>query len=151
LVLLVPKAGLAPSIIAEVTRPTLLARAAVIYALAYAFYGSITVALGALARDTASAQNLARPMFILLMVVFFIALALALESASASPSWLLYVPPLTPFLLLVYPASIFSWSTQLGLFAFMAALSFLLARIAVNLVSLREARAGLFGADAASR
>src|SRR6185369_15481455 len=53
--LIAPGSGLAPAIIAELARPELLLRAAVIYCLAYAFYGSITVALGAMARDSASA------------------------------------------------------------------------------------------------
>ena len=147
LALFAPKAGLAPAIIAELTRPGLLLRAAVIYCLAYAFYGSVTVAMGALARDSASAQNLSRPMFILLMAAFFIALAPAMDSASASPSWLLYVPPLTPFLLLVYPAGALSWGTQLGLFGLMAAASFLVARFAASRFNLRESGAGLFGAN----
>jgi ABC-type Na+ efflux pump permease subunit len=148
LALLVPKAGLASSIITEVTRPVLLLRAAVIYCVAYAFYGSATVAAGALARDSASAQNLSRPMFILLMAAFFIALAQAADSASALPSWLLYVPPLTPFLLLIYPASALSWSVQLGLFGLMATLSFLVARFAASRFVPREGAAGLFGPNA---
>jgi ABC-2 type transport system permease protein len=150
LALLVPKSGLALSIITEVTRPVLLLRTAVIYCLAFAFYGSITVAVGALARDSASAQNLARPMFILLMAAFFIALAQAMGSPSASPSWLLYVPPLTPFLLLIYPAGSVSWSAQLGLFGLMAMVSFLVARFAASRFALGEGGAGFFGAKAAA-
>jgi ABC-type Na+ efflux pump permease subunit len=150
LALLMPKSQLALSIIAEVTRPVLLLRTAVIYGLAYALYGSVTVAVGALARDSASAQNLSRPMFILLMAAFFIALAQAMASPSASPSWLLYVPPLTPFLLLVYPAGAFSWSAQLSLFGLMVMASFLVARFAASRFALRDGGAGLFSANAAA-
>jgi len=150
LALFVPKAGLAPAVMTELTRPGLLLRAAAIYCLAYGFYGSVTVAMGALARDSASAQNLSRPMFILLMAAFFIALALAMDSASASPSWLLYVPPLTPFLLLVYPASALSWSMQLGLVGLMAAATALVACFAASRFNLRESGGKLFGAKAAS-
>jgi len=149
LALLVPKSGLALSIITEVTRPVLLLRTAVIYGLAYAFYGSITVAVGALARDSASAQNLSRPMFILLMAAFFIALAQAMAPL-ASPSWLLYVPPLTPFLLLIYPASALPWMMQTGLFGLMVVSSVFAARFAAGRFALREGNPGFLGPNAAS-
>ncbi|MES2255433.1 MAG: ABC transporter permease [Pseudomonadota bacterium] len=147
LALFVPEAGLAPAVLAELMRPGLLLRAAVIYCLAYGFYGSVTVAIGAMARDSASAQNLSRPMFILLMAAFFIALALALGNSSAP--WLIFLPPLTPFLLLVYPADALSWSTQLGLFGLMAAATFLVARFAASRFGLREGGAGFFDAKTA--
>jgi hypothetical protein len=70
-----------------------------------------------------------------------------MDSASASPSWLLYVPPLTPFLLLVYPVGALSWGTQLGLFGLMTAASFLVARFATSRFNLRESGVGLFGAN----
>jgi len=146
LALFVPKTGFAPAIMTELTRPGLLLHAAAIYCLAYAFYGSATVAIGAMARDSASAQNLSRPMFVLLMAAFFTALALAM--GAISPSWLLYLPPLTPFLLLIYPADALSWTTQLSLFVLMAGASFLVACFAASRFSLRESSVGHFGAKA---
>lgn len=79
--------------------PEALARATVIYLFGYAFYGLTTVALGAAARDSAAAQNLARPMFATLLVAFFV----AMSTVSARPGldWLVYAPPFTPFLLLM--------------------------------------------------
>ncbi len=91
--IIAPQTGLAQAIFAELASPVPLLRAAVIYVLAYAFYGSITIALGAMARDSASAQNLSRPMFIVLVVAFFMALASAMGNM-ASFQWLLYIPPL---------------------------------------------------------
>jgi ABC-2 type transport system permease protein len=146
LALFVPKVGLAPAVVNELIRPSLLLRATVIYCLTYAFYGSATVAIGAMARDSASAQNLSRPMFILLMAAFFIALALALGKSSAP--WLIFLPPLTPFLLLVYPADALSWSMQLGLFSLMTAATFFVARFAASRFSLRESGARFFDAKA---
>jgi ABC-2 type transport system permease protein len=118
----------------------------VVYGLAYGLFGSVTVALGALARDSASAQNLSRPMFILLMAAFFVALTMGMGSAAASPSWLLYVPVFTPFLLLTYPAGALSWSLQLGLLALMLAATVIVARFAASRFALRESGARLFGA-----
>lgn len=81
--------------------PAVLVRAVAIYLLAFAFYGLATVAIGAGARDNADAQNLARPMFVLLLVVFFTAMA---SAGGANPmGWLVYLPPFTPFLLLMRP------------------------------------------------
>jgi ABC-2 type transport system permease protein len=88
-----------------------LARDALIYACAYLFYGAITVALGALARDSASAQNLARPMFVLLLIVFLVALS-AFASQSSTISWLTWLPPFTPFLLLTDPPQNVALMTQ---------------------------------------
>lgn len=148
--LAIPESGLAPTILAELARPELLLRAAVIYCLAYVFYGSITVALGAMARDIASAQNFARPMFALLVIAFFIALASAMDGMPPALSGLLYVPVFTPFLLLLYPAGAISSVTQLSLLILMAAISFLIARFASGRFGLREAGTPFFGAKAIS-
>ncbi|AYG93922.1 ABC transporter permease [Brevundimonas naejangsanensis] len=88
-------AGLADSL----GDPVSLVRAAAIYLLAFAFYGLLTVAVGARARDAASAQNLTRPLFGLLLATFFVALAVPL-GAGDRLDWLLWVPPFTPFVLL---------------------------------------------------
>jgi len=84
--------------------PAVLLRAGAIYVLAFAFYGLATVAIGALARDNADAQNLARPMFATLLVVFFT--ALASTAGAHSLGWLVYVAPFTPFMLLIQPQPI---------------------------------------------
>jgi len=91
--------GLVSAIFADLAQPLELLRDAVIYLCAFVFYGAATVALGALARDSASAQNAVRPMFVLLLAAFFIALGAPAQSGAVS--WLAYVPPFTPFLLLV--------------------------------------------------
>lgn len=148
--LAVPESGLAPAIIAELGRPELLLRAAVIYCLAYAFYGSITVALGAMARDSASAQNLARPMFAVLVIAFFVALASAVSSTSPALSWLLYVPMFTPFLLLLHPAGVISLTVQSSLLISMVAASFLIARFAIGRFALQESSAMFFSTKTSS-
>lgn len=137
----VPESGLAPAIIAELARPALLLRAALIYCVAYAFYGSVTVALGAMARDSASAQNLARPMFALLVIAFFVALASAMGGAPLAPSRLFYVPVFTPFLLLLQPPEATAWMVQIGLLVAMIAISFSIGRFASSRLALRENRA----------
>jgi ABC-type Na+ efflux pump permease subunit len=83
------------------TRPALLAQGASVYVLAFAFYGFTTIAVGALARDNADAQNMARPMFAVLLAVFFTSMASALGAHGLS--WLVYLPPFTPFMLLMQP------------------------------------------------
>ena len=63
-----------PPYLASLAQPLTLLRDGLIYICAFAFYGAITVALGAMARDSAAAQNLVRPMFVLLLAAFFVAL-----------------------------------------------------------------------------
>jgi ABC-2 type transport system permease protein len=89
--------GLIGAVLLALGQPLSLMRDAVIYLCAFAFFGAATLVVGALARDSASAQNLARPVFLVLLVAFFAALA----TPAGTTSWLIYVPPLTPFLLLV--------------------------------------------------
>jgi len=139
--LIAPGSGLAPAIIAELARPELLLRAAVIYCLAYAFYGSITVALGAMARDSASAQNIARPMFAILVIAFFVALASAFSGTPSPLSWLLYVPMFTPFLLLIQPGAV-PVAIQIGLLVSIAVISLFAGRFAASRFTFREVSAG---------
>lgn len=89
--------GPVPAVLAELARPLLLLRDAMIYLCAFGFYGAATLVLGAMARDGTSAQNVARPLFLVLLMAFFVALA----APGGAFSWLVYLPPLTPFLLLV--------------------------------------------------
>lgn len=87
------------ALLAGFSNPAIQAQRAAIYLCAYLFYGAATVMLGTFARDSASAQNAARPMFVLLLAAFFAAL-MSVSPGSVAP-WLVYVPPFTPFLLLV--------------------------------------------------
>ena len=96
-----------------------LARAGLIYGLAFAFYGSVTVSLGAIARDAAAAQNLSRPMFAVLLAAFFAVLFTGLGAAPAIP-WLLYLPPLTPFMLLLSPPGALAPPIEAAAFASLA-------------------------------
>jgi ABC-type Na+ efflux pump permease subunit len=125
-----PEAGLVPAILAKLAEPFTLLRDGLIYICAFAFYGSATVALGAMARDSAAAQNAVRPMFVLLLAGFFAALAAA---KSASLSWLIWLPPFTPFLLLVKSSASVAFVSQgimLGLLLTAAlAMQFLAARL----------------------
>jgi ABC-2 type transport system permease protein len=94
--------GIVPALLRGIANPASLVRDGVIYALAFAFYGFVTIAVGARARDSASAQNLARPLFAVLLVVFFLSLATSLGAARGL-AWLAFVAPFTPFMLLLEP------------------------------------------------
>jgi ABC-2 type transport system permease protein len=122
-----PEAGLASTILAKLAEPLTLMRDVLIYICAFAFYGSATVGLGALARDSAAAQNVVRPMFVLLLAGFLIALT---AGKSAGLSWLVWLPPFTPFLLLVNSPGSVTFGSQailLGLLLAAAAAMVLLA------------------------
>jgi ABC-2 type transport system permease protein len=92
-----PQTGLIGSALSALGQPLSLLRDALIYVCAFGFFGAATLVVGALARDSTSAQNLARPLFLVLLVAFFVALG----TPEGTTTWLVYVPPLTPFLLLV--------------------------------------------------
>jgi ABC-type Na+ efflux pump permease subunit len=92
--------GLASVLLRGLGRPDGLIRGASLYLLAYALYGLATIAIGARARDNADAQNLARPMFAVLLAVFFAALASA-GGGAHNLAWLVFIPPFTPFMLLM--------------------------------------------------
>jgi ABC-2 type transport system permease protein len=99
---LVPaSSGASAGLLHGLATPLTLLRAGLIYLLAFSFYGLTTVAVGARARDNADAQNLARPMFAVLLVVFFTAMAVA--GGAQNLAWLGFVPPFTPFMLLIAP------------------------------------------------
>ena len=82
-----------------------------------------------MARDGASAQNIVRPLFLLLLAAFFIALA----APAGASSWLVYLPPFTPFLLLVnMPGTVAAMSQAILMGILLlasAALLFLAARL----------------------
>ena len=71
--------------------------------MAFMLYGSALVSIGAFAKDLPSAQNLSRPVFGLLVVIFFLAMGSAVGFGKQL-AWLMWVPPVTPFMLLLSPA-----------------------------------------------
>jgi ABC-2 type transport system permease protein len=82
--------------------PLALLRAGVIYILSFAMYGTALIGLGAIARDVPSAQNLSRPVFGVLLLVFFVGLA-DFAGTGAGLHWLAWVPLFTPFVSLMAP------------------------------------------------
>jgi ABC-2 type transport system permease protein len=110
--------GAAGVIRAGFTGPEL-ARAALIYPFAFAMYGAATVTVGVFARDLAAAQNLSRPVFGVLLLVFFGALAAAVAGEVGDFAALTWAPPLTPFMLLLYPDAL-SPAGQVAAFGLMA-------------------------------
>jgi hypothetical protein len=91
--------GLAADVLRAAAQPMLLAEAAGLYLAAFLLFGFATIAVGATARDVAEAQNLSRPMFALLLAVFFV----AMNSGPGAPllQGFLFLPPFAPFLILV--------------------------------------------------
>ena len=124
------EAGLAGSVLAQFAHPLTLLRDALIYLCAFGFYGAATLVVGAMARDSTSAQNLARPLFLLLLAAFFVALAAPAKAGALG--WLVYLPPLTPFLLLVNSAGDVATMSQALLL-----ITLLLASVALMLLSAR--------------
>jgi ABC-2 type transport system permease protein len=116
--------GPAAAVLASLGDPAALARAGVIYVMGYAFYGLLTIAIGAAARDSAQAQNLSRPMFAVLLAAFFASLA-SVAGAASRLQWLVWAPPFTPFILLLEPPNAVSpahLAIALGILAASAAL-----------------------------
>jgi ABC-type Na+ efflux pump permease subunit len=91
--------GLAGATLKPLGDPAVLGWALGLYVLAFAFYGLVTIGVGAQARDTAQAQNLSRPVFAVLLAAFFSALACA--AGAPGLGWMVYVPVFSPFLLLM--------------------------------------------------
>jgi ABC-2 type transport system permease protein len=96
-------AGLALGLIGAAGDPWLMLQALLLFVSGFAFYGALIALIGALARDEAGAQNLARPLFGLLLMIFFAALAAGCLGLKP-PGWLAWLPPVAPFLLLLDPA-----------------------------------------------
>jgi ABC-2 type transport system permease protein len=128
-------AGLSVALMAAVGAPAALARAALVYVLAFAFYGLVTVAIGAGARDSAQAQNLARPMFAVLLAAFFAAL-LAAGGLGSRLDWLVCVPPFTPFMLLLAPPGSLSPFTETVALLLLAAAALVAGKMAVRRLDL---------------
>lgn len=128
--------GLASIVLSQIAEPFVLLRAFVLFALGYFFYGSVTIALGAIARDAAAAQNLSRPMFVVLLAAFFASL---FGAFSGTPFWLVFVPPFTPFLLLLKGFAALPAVIQAAALALLAASAALAARIAIGSISISPA------------
>jgi len=84
-----------------------------VYVMAFLMYGSALVCVGATAADLPSAQNLSRPVFGLLLVIFFLSLASAV-GVDMGTGWLVWVPPFTPFMLLMSPGSLVPWQEAIA-------------------------------------
>lgn len=87
--------------------------AVAIYLVSFLMYGSALICVGAAAADLPSAQNLARPVFGLLLVIFFAALA-ATMGLDVGGHWLVWLPPFTPFMLLLSPHALPAWQEALA-------------------------------------
>jgi ABC-2 type transport system permease protein len=94
--------GLPSLLLGAFSNPVTLIHAGVMYVLAFAMYGSALIGLGAIAKDVPSAQNLSRPVFGVLLLVFFVALAKFAGSGDGL-DWLGWVPLFTPFVALMAP------------------------------------------------
>lgn len=106
--------GAAPSMLAALNTPAAIAYAAAVYVMAFMLYGSALVSIGAFAKDLPSAQNLSRPVFGLLVVIFFLAMGSA-AGFDKQLAWLLWVPPVTPFMLLqAEPGQLSAWQQALA-------------------------------------
>jgi ABC-2 type transport system permease protein len=134
-------AGPVSGALSALADPMLMVQAAGVYVLTYVMYGSVTIALGARAQDVASAQNLSRPMFGVLLIAFFAALASAM-GAAASLGWLIWAPPLTPFMLLLTPTAQLAVGARLGALALTAAAALGCGAIAARSLSAPSGKAG---------
>ncbi|MGZ3273409.1 MAG: ABC transporter permease [Caulobacteraceae bacterium] len=83
--------------------PWLMLQAVLLFVSGFAFYGALIAVIGATARDEAGAQNLARPLFGVLLIIFLAAVTLGCLRMNP-PAWLVWIPPFAPFLLLLKPA-----------------------------------------------
>jgi len=113
--------GVAGALFHDVASPAYMAGALGLFVLAYAMYGLALIGIGALARDVAAAQNLSRPVFGLLLLVFFVALAQVAGMGEGTLKSLALIPPFTPFvLLLASPGALDPTSLALGLAGMLA-------------------------------
>lgn len=113
-------ASFADMVLGAFKAPDNLLLAAAIYLMAYGMYGSAMIGLGAAARDLPAAQNLSRPIFGVLLLVFFLALS-QLNPGGPALSWMLWLPPLTPFVLLMAKPGALSAGEIAGAFVLMGA------------------------------
>lgn len=118
-----------------VADPVHLGLAGAVYVMAFLMYGAALLGLSALAKDMPSAQNASRPVFGLLLLAFFAAMGMIADAAKYG--WLLWAPPLTPFVLLMQEsATLGPWKVA-GALALMAATSAVVFAFAARSVSTR--------------
>jgi ABC-type Na+ efflux pump permease subunit len=137
-----PESGLVAAVLANLARPLTLFHDAFIYICAFAFYGATTVMLGAMARDSAAAQNAVRPMFVVLLAGFFAALTTAGKSAALS--WLVWVPPFTPFVLLANSPDGVPFMSQTILLGFLLVAALAMQFLGARLLSVTGGRPTFF-------
>jgi ABC-2 type transport system permease protein len=125
-----PEAGLIGAVLGQFAHPLTLLHDALIYLCAFGFYGAATLVVGAMARDATSAQNLARPLFLMLLAAFFVALT------APTDAWLTWLPPLTPFLLLVNSPGSVAAMSQAILMGMMVSASLALVALAARLLAI---------------
>ncbi|MGZ9157617.1 MAG: ABC transporter permease, partial [Nitrospira sp.] len=83
--------------------------AAIVYPFAFAMFGAAIIGVGALANDGAAANSLSRPIFGVLLLVFFMVLWQWIEPGQTR-DWLAFIPPFTPFaLVLAGPGHTSGW------------------------------------------
>jgi ABC-2 type transport system permease protein len=135
-----PETGVAGAVLAQFAHPLTLLRDAMIYVCAFGFYGAATLVLGSMARDAASAQNLARPLFVVLLGAFFFALSAPADAFS----WAIWLPPLTPFLLLVNSPGTVAAMSQAGLMGIMGLATVALMLLAARLLTVGSGAVKIF-------
>ena len=111
--------GLLALVLAGFQSPALLVQAGAVYVLAFVMYGAALIGLGAAAKDLPAAQNLSRPVFGVLLLVFFTALTQVTGAVACEP-WMTWLPPLTPFVVLMSAPQALSGGQLAGAFAVMA-------------------------------
>ncbi len=130
-------AGFADMVLGAFKAPDNLALAAMVYLMAYGMYGSAMIGLGAAARDLPSAQNLSRPIFGVLLLVFFLALS-QLNASGPGFGWMLWLPPLTPFVLMMAKPGALSVGEIVGAFVLMGATTAAVGALASTALSERR-------------
>jgi ABC-type Na+ efflux pump permease subunit len=79
-------------------------------------YGSAMIGVGALARDVAAAQNLSRPLFATLLLVFFMSLGQVAGLGAGALSSVALLPPFAPFaLIMAGPDGVEGWRLAVAL------------------------------------
>ena len=86
-------------------------------------FGAYSSALGALCSDAKDAQNLTFPSMFPMMFPMFVLIPVASKPLAGFATWLSFIPPLTPSLMLIRlatPMSIPSWQPWVGLLGVLA-------------------------------
>jgi ABC-2 type transport system permease protein len=137
--------GMGEVLLSAFASPGYLLLAGLVYILAFAMYGAALIGLGAMAADLPSAQNLSRPVFGVLLIIFFLSLGQMTGLGGAGGSWLLWAPPMTPFVLLTMSADALGpmqLAAALAMMAAVAAMTCWLAGAVLQGASLRIRRRG---------